>query len=76
MSSQLSEDETAELLAKMNKLQKFLFPHKQTIVWWMSSARRNEDICSNSETVLRNKLYKEVKVTMKNVKKLESLLKE
>lgn len=76
MSSQLSEDETAELLTKMNKLQKFPFPHKQTIVWWMSSARRNEDICSNSETVLRNKLYKEVKVTMKNVKKLEIFLKE
>ena len=42
----------------------------------MSSAKRNEDTCSNSETVLRNKLYKEVKVTMKNVKKLEIFLKE
>ena len=76
MSSRLSEDETAELLAKMNKLQKFSFPPKQTIAWWMSSAKRNEDISSNSETVLRNKLYKEVKVTMKNVKKLEIFLKE
>ena len=76
MSSRLSEDETAELLAKMNKLQKFSFPPKQTIAWWVSSAKRNEDISSNSETVLRNKLYKEVKVTIKNVKKLESFLKE
>ena len=76
MSSRLSEYETAELLAKMNQLQKFSFPPKQTIAWWMSSTRRNEDICSNSETVPRNKLYKEVKVTMKNVKKLESFLKE
>ena len=76
MSSRLSEDETAELLAKMNKLQKFSFPPKQTIAWWVSSAKRNEDISSNSETVLRNKLYKEVKVTMKNVKKLEIFLKE
>lgn len=76
MSSRLSEDETAELLAKMNKLQKFPFPPKQTIAWWMSSARRNEDICSNSETVPRNKLYKEVKVTLKNVKNLDIFLKE
>ena len=30
MSSRLFEDETAELLAKMNKLQKFPFPPKQT----------------------------------------------
>ena len=76
MSSRLSEDETAELLAKMNKLQKFSFPPKQAIAWWMSSARRNEDICSNSETVPRNKLYKEVKVTLKNVKNLDIFLKE